>query len=64
MLKKRNLSNGAFIAMDRAYIDYRVFEQLTQDGVFYVTKMKKTQRFKHLEGCYLVNDRGLVILND
>lgn len=64
MLKKLNLSNGAFIAMDRAYIDYRVFEQFTKDGVFYVTKMKKNQRFKQLKGCYLVNDKGLVVLND
>lgn len=64
MLKKLQLSNGAFIAMDRAYIDYRVFEQFTQDGVFYVTKMKKNQRFKQLKGCYLVNNNGLVVLND
>lgn len=29
------------MAMDRAYIDYEKFEQLTQRGVIYVTKMKK-----------------------
>lgn len=64
MLKKLTLSNGSFIAMDRAYIDYRLFEQFTQDGVFYVTKMRKSRRFKQLEECYLVNDRGLVVLKD
>lgn len=46
ILKKLNLTNGAFLAMDRAYIDYKVFEQFTQEGVFYVTKMKKNQRFE------------------
>src|SRR5690606_20012918 len=46
MLRKLKLTNGAFLAMDRAYIDYKVFEKFTQDGVFYVTKMKKNQRFE------------------
>lgn len=64
MLKKLNLTNGAFLAMDRAYIDYKVFEQFTQEGVFYVTKMKKNQRFELQESCYRVNNDGLVVLND
>lgn len=64
MLKKLTLSHGSFIAKDRAYIDYRLFEQFTQDEVFHVTKMKKSLQFNQLEGCYLVNYRGLVVLND
>lgn len=64
MLRKLKLTNGAFLAMDRAYIDYKVFEQFTQDGVFYVTKMKKNQRFEAKESCYRVNQNGLVVLHD
>jgi len=64
MLKKLQLSNGAFLAMDRAYIDYSFFEQLTQDGVFYVTKMKKNLQFQSKESCFRVNPDGLVVLND
>jgi IS4 transposase len=64
MLRKLKLSNGAFLAMDRAYIDYKAFEQFTQDGVFYVTKMKKNQRFELKQRCYRVNAEGLVILSD
>lgn len=64
MLRKLKLSNGAFLAMDRAYIDYKVFEQFTQDGVFYVTKMKKNQRFEIQKSCYRVNENGLIALND
>ena len=41
MLKPSTLSKGDIMAMDRAYIDYEKFEQLTQRGVVYVTKMKK-----------------------
>jgi hypothetical protein len=64
MLSKLKLSNGAFLAMDRAYIDYKVFEQFSKDGVFYVTKMKKNQRFELTQSCYRVNLQGLVVLQD
>ena len=45
MLKPSTLSKGDIMAMDRAYIDYGKFEQLTQRGVIYVTKMKKSLRY-------------------
>ena len=64
MLNKLKLSNGAFLAMDRAYIDYAVFEQFTKEGVFYVTKMKKNQRFEVQESNFRVNEEGLAVLND
>jgi hypothetical protein len=64
MLRKLQLSNGSFLAMDRAYIDYKVFEQLTQQGVFYVTKMKKNQRYQEQQGCYYVNSEGRIVLKD
>jgi len=64
MLTKLKLTNGAFIAMDRAYIDYKVFEEFTNNGVFYVTKMKKNLRYALLEGCFLVNKDGVVVLSD
>lgn len=41
MLKPANYNDGDIIAMDRAYIDYARFEELTNRGVTYVTKMKK-----------------------
>ena len=41
MLKPTNYNDGDIIAMDRAYIDYSKFEELTTRGVIYVTKMKK-----------------------
>lgn len=45
MLKPTTLSKGDIMAMDRAYIDYEKFEQLTQRGVIYVTKMKKNLKY-------------------
>lgn len=64
MLRKLQLSNGTFLAMDRAYIDYPFFEELTRKGVFYVTKMKKNMRFDLQQSCFQVNDKGLVVLNE
>lgn len=45
MLKPSNLNAGDVLAIDRAYIDYEKFEELTQRGVIYVTKMKKSLKY-------------------
>jgi hypothetical protein len=49
MLKPSALKKGDIMAMDRAYIDYGKFEELTRRGVIYVTKMKKNLRFSILD---------------
>ncbi|EDO53873.1 transposase, IS4 family [Bacteroides uniformis ATCC 8492] len=41
MLKPSNYTSGDIVALDRAYIDYAKFEELSRAGVIYVTKMKK-----------------------
>jgi len=64
MLKKLELSAGMFLAMDRAYIDYRILQQFTENGTFYVTKMKKSLRYKQISGYYMSNSNGLVVLTD
>ena len=48
MLKPTTLSKGDIMAMDRAYIDYEKFQQLTERGVTYVTKMKKNLKYRIL----------------
>ena len=45
MLKPSTLNKGDIMAMDRAYIDYEKFEELTLRGVIYVTKMKKSLKY-------------------
>ena len=45
MLKPSNLSKGDILAIDRAYIDYGKFEELSLRGVIYVTKMKKSLKY-------------------
>ena len=41
MLRPSNYTSGDIVALDRAYIDYAKFEELSRREVVYVTKMKK-----------------------
>lgn len=50
------------MAMDRAYIDYEKFEQLTQRGVTYVTKMKKNLKYTILSDTMYQTSDGLMEL--
>lgn len=60
MLKPTHLCKGDIIAMDRAYIDYEKFEVLTQRGVVYVTKMKKSLNYSILSDTMYQTPDGLM----
>ena len=48
MLAPSHYSHDEIVALDRAYINYNKFEELTDRGVVYVTKMKKNLRYELL----------------
>ena len=60
MLKPTSLNKGDIMAMDRAYIDYEKFEQLSERGVVYVTKMKKSLKYKILKDTAYQTPDGLM----
>ena len=60
MLRPSNYSDGDIIAMDRAYIDYSKFEELTNRGVIYVTKMKKNLVYDVQSDMMYMTPGGLV----
>ena len=60
MLKPSTLHKGDIMAMDRAYIDYEKLEQLTQRGVIYVTKMKKSLKYEILNDKMYQTPSGLM----
>lgn len=64
LLKEVHLPQNATLAMDRAYIDYAQFQRLTEEGVCYVTKMKKNLTYKVLKSTTYVNPKGLVTHTD
>ena len=47
--RKIRLTPGSIIAMDRAYNDYSLFAQWTEDGVFFVTRMKENTVYEVVE---------------
>lgn len=59
MLVPSKFSLGDILAIDRTYINYAKFEQLTQMGVIYVTKMKSNLKYRVSESCNYQNTEGL-----
>jgi IS4 transposase len=60
MLAPSHYSRGDIVAMDRAYINYRKFEELTELGVTYVTKMKKSLTYQTQGDVMYMNRDGLM----
>ncbi|MBO4965083.1 MAG: IS4 family transposase [Muribaculaceae bacterium] len=60
MLAPSHYSNHEIVALDRAYINYAKFEELTDRGVVYVTKMKKSLSYEVLADCMEMNSDGLM----
>lgn len=58
MLAPNYYQHEEIITMDRAYINYRKFEKLTEKGVVYVTKMKKNLTYETLVDCMEINTDG------
>lgn len=60
MLAPSHYKRDEIAAMDRAYINYDKFEELTDHGVVYVTKMKKNLNYEALVDCMHQNPQGLM----
>ena len=60
LLKEVHLPKDSTLAIDRAYIDIAQFQRLTDEGVCYVTKMKKNLKYEVLDSITYVNPEGLV----
>lgn len=44
-----NLPRGSIVAVDRGYCDYELFHKWTQEGVFFVTRLKDNAAFRIIE---------------
>lgn len=60
MLAPSHYSHNEIAAMDRAYINYAKFEELTDRGVVYVTKMKKNLNYEVLVEYMHQNPQGFM----
>lgn len=60
MLAPSHYGHNEIVALDRAYINYAKFEELTDRDVVYVTKMKKNLSYEVLVDCIHQNPQGLM----
>lgn len=60
MLAPSHFEHDEIVALDRAYINYAKFEELTDRNVVYVTKMKKNLNYEILVDCMEQNMNGLM----
>ena len=58
MLAPSHYQHDEILAMDRAYVNYEKFEELTDRNVVYVTKMKKKLNYDVLVDCMDMNQDG------
>ncbi len=58
MLCPGKLHKDDILAIDRAYIDYAKFEEMTQRGVIYVTKMKQNLTYEVTKSTCYINEHG------
>lgn len=58
MLAPSYCQHNEIVAMNRAYINYEKFEELTMRNVVYVTKMKKNLNHETLVDCMDMNSEG------
>lgn len=59
MLAPSRFKHEETVALDRAYINYEKFEELTERNVVYVTKMKKCLKYEVVADCMDMNGEGL-----
>ncbi len=55
-----SLSPGSIVAMDRAYNDYKQFAQWTEQGVYFVTRMKDNAVYEVVEAREVPRHRNAV----
>lgn len=60
MLAPSHYGHNEIVALDRAYINYAKFEELTDRDVVYVTKMKSNLNYEVLVDCMHQNPQGLM----
>jgi Transposase DDE domain/Domain of unknown function (DUF4372) len=51
---------GSIVAMDRGYMDYEWFNQLTNKGVYFVTRLKSNACYKVVERHPVQKNKGLI----
>lgn len=54
-----NFPKGSIVVVDRGYNDYEWYNQLTNKGIFFVTRLKTNAKFRVIERQAVLQDKGL-----
>jgi hypothetical protein len=54
-----NFAPGTVVVMDRAYLDYKWWEQMTQNGVFFVTRCRRDLHYEVVESREVPQNRNI-----
>ena len=57
--KLLNFPKGSIVAMDKGYNDYGWYKQLTDKGIFFVTRLKTNARYRIVKRRTVLKDKGL-----
>lgn len=58
--RKVPLARGSFVAIDRGYNDYKLFAHWTENGIFFVTRLKENADYEVLESRDLPINRNIL----
>jgi hypothetical protein len=58
--RKVSLSPGSIIAMDRAYNDYKLYAQWTENDIYFVTRLKDNADYMLLEVLQVPQNRNII----
>ncbi len=59
MGKKIKFPKGSIVAVDRGYIDYEWFNELTEKGVFFVSRCKSNMKYKVVKRNSKIKSKGI-----
>ncbi len=57
--KTMNFPKGSIVAIDRGYNDYAWYKQLTDKGIFFVTRLKSNAKYRVIERHSVLKNKGL-----
>src|SRR5438094_10664413 len=60
VLRRRSYARGTILVMDRGFVDFGWFAQLNQNGVVFVTRIKKDTRYEIVERRPVVPGKEIV----
>lgn len=60
VLRRRSYARGTILVMDRGFVDFGWFGQLNQNGVVFVTRIKRDTRYEIVEHRQVVPGKGIL----